>query len=426
MRLDNAAKIYPPSRSRSGWMAMFRVSAEFCEKIDPDLLEKALVRTIKRFPTMALRLRRGLFWYYLEKIDAFPKVIPDSIDPCAPIDFKKNNGYMFKVRYYENRIALEFFHVLTDGTGGVTFLLTLCAEYISEKYGVSVPRGGMILDTGDEPSKDETEDAFPKFARSVGESRAEKAAYRFRGTPVSDYPRVTTGLISASQLKAKAKEHGATVTEYLLARMTLAIAEISGKKKIKKPIYVCVPVNLRKFYPTNTLRNFSSFVNVGIDPILGEYSFDEAIREISSQLRYTTSEKRLNARFSSNVHSEQNKLIRALPLPVKNFAMKIAYKYSGDRTSSTTLSNLGLVTLPEEMERFITRLDFMIGPLSKNPFVCACITYKDTLSFNVVRRIEEPDFERSFFTSLVKDGIHVKIESNSGRENANQAEKDLK
>ena len=64
MRLDNAAKIYPAARNQN-WSNTFRLSATLTEDVDTAVLQQALEVTVPRFPSIAARLRRGLFWYYL-------------------------------------------------------------------------------------------------------------------------------------------------------------------------------------------------------------------------------------------------------------------------------------------------------------------------------------------------------------------------
>ena len=59
MRLDNAAKIYPAARRRS-WNCLFRHSATLSEEVDVGVMQKALEVTIKRFPSIAVRIRREI------------------------------------------------------------------------------------------------------------------------------------------------------------------------------------------------------------------------------------------------------------------------------------------------------------------------------------------------------------------------------
>ena len=52
---------------------------------------------------------------------------------------------MFRIRYYDKRIAIEYFHALTDGYGGMTFLLTLTAEYLRLKKGLKIEYNNLII-----------------------------------------------------------------------------------------------------------------------------------------------------------------------------------------------------------------------------------------------------------------------------------------
>lgn len=416
IKLDNAAKIYPASRSRN-WAAMFRVSAELTEPVDPEILAEAQRSTLKRFPGFSYRLKNGVFWNYLEEVDGMPEIQKDVSNPCVRIDLDENDGFMFRVRYHEKRIALEIFHVLTDGTGGITFLKTLVAEYLRIKHGLVIPRDDAILDVNEAPDPSELEDSFMRYSRDVTTSRKESAAYRIKGTPEEPhFINIVTGMMPADIVNKRAKEYGGTITEFLTAVLILAIRQLQkqemGKKRRNMPVKVCVPVNLRKFYPTKNMRNFSSFINPGIQPEFGEYSLQETIQAVKHFMGLEGTEKRLNARMSTNVVSEQNPLLRVVPLFIKNQALRIAFKLNGDRTSSTTLSNLGNQKLPEPMSDYVARLDFMLGSLKYNPVTCACVSYNNLMTVNFTRTIKEPAVERNFFTQLVKLDIPVEIESN--------------
>ncbi len=416
MKLDNAAKIYPASQ-RKRWAAMFRVSANLTEDIDPEILDRALASAIGRFPSFSLQLRRGAFWYYLEHLEGHPDVQPDVSNPCVRLDPAENNGFSFRVRYYNKRIAVEIFHVLTDGTGGLILLKTLVAEYLRLRYGENIPRDSQILDCSVPATADEFEDSFIGAAKRSTISRKEIAAYHIKGTDEpDDFINITTGIIPVAEVLSRAKEKNVSLTEYIVAIMLLSLDKLQRnvcrREGRLKPVKVNVPINLRRFFKSNTIRNFSSYVNPGIDPRLGVYTLDETIKAVHHYMGSEVTEKKLSAWITTNVRSEQNPALRVMPLFVKNAAMKIAFSFVGDRLSSTSLSNLGNVKLPPEMEKYVTRFDFILGPLSYNRDVCAAISYQDTLYLNFTRTIQEPDFEREFFTRLIKLGIPVKIESN--------------
>lgn len=417
MPLDNAATIYPASRSRN-WMALFRISAQLKEPVDPQVLQQALERTVRRFPMFAQRLRRGLFWNYLEQLEGAPRVQKDVQNPCLPMDFAEMGGFMFRVRYHERRIAVEFFHALTDGTGGLSFTKTLVAEYLELRHGIKIPRGKDILDCDETPRPGEFEDSFQRYARKVPRSRKESAAYCIPGTPSDHFMYITTGVLDAAALRDKAKEYGATVTEYLTAQLILAIdhLQLRGEpnRKKHKPVKICVPLNLRKYYPTETLRNFASYMNPGIQARFGQYSLEETIRQVRGLMMLESDEKLLNAKFSTNVLSASNPLLRVAPLFLKNRAMKLVFRFKGDRQTSSCLSNLGATWLPPEAGTCVERMDFQLGPLSRNRVALGVLSCQGKLVINVTRSILESEVERLFFTALVKAGLHVYLESNLG------------
>ncbi len=416
IRLDNAAKIYPAAKSRK-WIALFRLSATLKEPVDPQILAQAQKSVLARFYTFSLKLRRGLFWYYLEENEGAPDVQPDVANPCVRIKFKQNKGFGFRVRYHQKRIAVEIFHVLTDGTGGLVFLKTLVAEYLRLKYGADIPRGADILDCTLPPLPEESEDSFVHYATGITRSRAEENAFCIRGTDEpAGFVNVVTGSIPVGDLLTRAREKGVTLTEYLASVLILSILALQQhyvrRKRKWRPVKVSVPVNLRRFFPTHTLRNFSSYVNPGVDPRYGEYSFDEVLVAVHHFMGSEVNEKFLSAKFSTNVKTEQNKLLRATPLFLKNIMMKIVFQMVGERKTSTTFSNLGPVRLPPAMEAYVGAIGFMLGPLSRNRVSCGAVTYKDTLRLSFTRRIKESWVEHEFFTRLVRLGVPVLIESN--------------
>ena len=143
MRLDNAAKIFPAVKRRD-WSNVFRLSATLTQPIDPLLLQEAVRLVAPRFPSMLVSLHRGLFWYYLEQVPEPPRVRPDSSCPLVHMTSRELETCALRVLYFRNRIAVEFFHSITDGNGGLVFLKTLTAAYVSLRDGISIPPKKMV------------------------------------------------------------------------------------------------------------------------------------------------------------------------------------------------------------------------------------------------------------------------------------------
>ena len=413
-KLDNAGKLYPAIANEQ-WSSAFRVSAELTEDIDPARLQKAVNLVLPRFPSLKVRMRAGLFWYYLEEIPVPLTVRQDEGHPCMPFRFHQDHGFLLRVFYYQKRISTEFFHALTDGTGGLSFIKTLTVEYL-RLGGKRVEFDHGALNTKESPAPEETEDAFLRIPLPhVRISRREGRAYHFPATPEIPH---TLHLIAASipceKLLKNARALNVTLTEYLAAAILwVAYRQQESQKPRKKlPIRVSVPVNMRAFYPLKTLRNFSSFVNPGIDPRLGAYTFEEIAAEVRSFMRYFINPKLLSATIATNVADEKNLFIRLAPLLIKNLVIGGVFKQAGDRLVTATLSNLGRTETPTGAENLIRRFEFQLGSPSSPLCNCACVSTGEELRLVFSSNIRETTLPRELLRFLVEQGVPVTVESN--------------
>ena len=415
LELDNSAKIYPAVRTRD-WAAMFRVSVDLTEEIRQDVLQQALEDTVRRIPTFRLALHKGVFWFYLDANKWMPRVEADVNNPCKKINDLENGGYCFRVRVYHRRIALEVFHSITDGTGAMIFLKTLAARYLT-LLGHPIPASEGVLCCDESPRPEELEDSHSRYAsfRHI-ESRKEKKAYHPQMTRmIAPRLRIITGMLPVEQVHEKARELKVTVNEYLTGALCYAFYQVQKKEAPRRllPVKISVPINMRRFYPSGTLRNFALFVNPGIEPEYGEYSFEEIVTHVHHFMRLRLNEKYLNAVLSANVGNERNLAMRMVPLFMKNIFMDIAYRLYGESRYTSNLSNLGAIRVPEAMAPFVERFDFLMGPPRFNTHGASALSYGDTLYLSITSVVEETEVERLFFTELVKRGIHVTVESNN-------------
>ena len=414
LRLDNAATIFPGQNSRS-WSNVFRVAAEMKKEVDPALLRKALNSTLKRIPCFNVRIRMGAFWFYFEKNPNECPINPDIKNICYRINFKENKGFLFRVYYRGNRISMDVYHALSDGYGATVFLCTLVGEYL-KLQGEKISYNNFVLDVTEKPRESEIEDAYHRYADSKAKfQRSDNWAYHFKGTklPTHNFNYVI-GIMSFRELHTVSKSYGVTVTE-LFAALLIDIhyrKQLEENPKKLKDVSVQIPLNLRKAFPSETLRNFVLCLRVKIDPNLGEYTFEEILRAVSLQLRLANDKKPVNALMTQNMKLEKNPFMRYLPLPIKNIGVGISFMITGEQTTTTLISNLGAVNLPEDVACHIEKLLFFTGPGKLNGGRCGAVSLGDKLVFTFSNCYEENCLEREFFTRLVKMGVHVKIESN--------------
>ena len=416
LKLDNAAKIYPAARSKS-WSNVFRVSVSLKEDIDRVVLQSALDVTARRFPSICARLRKGVFWYYLEQLSSAPKICHEQSYPLTRMSRKDIRKCAFRVIAYKNRIALEVFHSLTDGTGAMIFLKTLTAEYILQKYSVYIPAELGVLGRLEEPSELELEDSFQKYAGPISASRKENDAYHISGTEEpQDFLNLTCFKIPVKEAIAAAKSHNVSLTVFLTSALMFAIQKIQAEqipnRRRRKCIKILVPVNLRNIFESCSVRNFALYTNPEINPKEGEFDLDEICKIVHHHLKSETTKKKMAAKIAANISAERMLVVRLMPLFIKNFVMKAIYNAVGEKKSCLTMSNLGAISIPEKMQEFVERFDFVLGTQATTANNCGVLSYGDTLYINFIRSIREADLERNFFKVLQNQGLDVSVESN--------------
>ena len=416
MHLDNSAKIYPAAAT-STWNNIYRLSATLTETVDRDVLQSALDVTVRRFPSIAVKLKRGVFWYYLEEIKNAPSIQDEKSYPLVRMPLDDIRHCAFRVLIYNKRIAVEFFHALTDGNGGLVFLKTLVAEYLTQKYGLNIPNENGILSRLDPPKEEELTDDYPKNKAPIGKSRNESNSYRILGELEEDgFCHVTTFMMSTDELLSLAHSYGVTLTAlfaamFIKAAINLQCEDVKKLRNMKK-VKVLIPVDLRRIYNSKTLRNFVLYTTPGVDPRLGEYTLPEIANIVHHRMALDITEKNMSARIYTNVRDEERMILKLTPLFLKNIVMKIIFMLVGEKKSTLSISNLGLVKLPEPMNKYVERLDFILSVQSNAPYNAGIISYGDKVHLNMIRNIKDARLERALYEVLKENGIHVKLESN--------------
>lgn len=416
VRLDNAAKIYPAAR-RKNWSNVFRQSVTLFEKVDTVVLKSALDITVKRFPSIAARLRKGVFWYYLQQVEFAPKIRQEYSYPLTYMSKNEMRKCAFRVIVFYDRIAVEFFHSLTDGTGALIFLKSLVAEYLEQKYNITIPFENGVVDRREAPKKEELEDSFLKYTGKIPASRKDTDAWHMCGQVQMDgFLNLTCFKLNVQEVLDMAHRYDVTLTAFMSAVMMKALLNLQKEKnpnvKRHKPIKLLIPVNLRQLFPSKTLRNFAMYTIPEIDSRLGEYTLDEICKVVKYKMGTEITAKHMSCVIATNVNDERNPLVRLIPLPIKNVVMKAIFDSVGEKKSCLTLSNIGQIKVPEIMEKYIKRFDFILGVQAASPYNCGMLSFDDTIYINFIRNIKDAELERHFFAVLQEIGISATVESN--------------
>lgn len=411
--LDNAAKIIP-STAEGANTRVFRLSCQLFEEIDPELLQEALDLTLEEFPYLNCCLKRGVFWYYLEESDLEPVVEEEHLPACSPLYHPGRKTLLYRVIYYKKRISLEMFHVLADGTGGFSFFSKLIAIYLEKSHGL------MPVELSQTASfSEKTKDAFSHYyegkqklnqLNSMGKGRA----YQLSGEKDENmHAHMLEGIIEADKFMKLAHQYETTAGVLITAFYISAILdEMSSGQKKKHNIVVSVPVNLRQFFQSDTIRNFFGVINIAVEPFETDGSLESIIKIVDREFKEQLDEREVANTMNSYSSLEKNPLIKVAPLFVKDLVIA-RFNSWAKKGVTGNISNLGKIKMPEEISSYIDY--FAAFMTSSNQQVTIC-TYGNKMVFGEASPFVEHPAMMRFFRKLVEHEIPVVIATNDYNE----------
>jgi len=418
LKLDNAAKLFPAIMSDS-LTSVFRITATLPNPVNYKALREAVEITSKRFPYFSVSLGSGLFWYFLEFNNQMPRIQAEDVIPCTAFAAKRKNEPLYRVLIKNRRISVEFIHILTDGGGAIEYLKSLLYTYLT-LTGNQISYHGDIILPGTPLSEEEIEDGYNRFFRRLPPPvklvKAWHLPFKLNSMPGMNVLRAE---VPSQDILDMSRRYNVSVTEYFTAEYMFALHEIfvswrgNSRKKIRKVLRIEVPVNMRKKYPSRTMRNFSLFVLPEIDLRLGTYTFEEILQSVHHQLQISADVKQISRFLSSNVSHEKQFIVRILPLFIKKMAIAAIYRGLASKRWTGIMTNLGVVTLPAEMEEMVDSFDIIPPPPnSKVKLSCGFVSYKDKMRVTFCNITGSNEVERRVLTHLTQAGIHVKVLNN--------------
>ena len=407
-KLDNTGKAYPLIRSNQQ-TTLFRLTAVLTEQVDPVRIRKSLKRILPRFPYFQVVLKPGFFWYYFEKTIKLTPVQEDSHYPCTRYE-RRWAVPPVQIYYKDNRLSLEMTHALSDGYGGAVFLKALLNSYFK-----APPNNEDEYDILKPPCEEEWEDAYDKhFDPSVPPTKRGSAAFHL------PFPRVspgiyysTTGILPLKEVLSRAKADGGSLTQWLTARFIAVLTEMIQDNNWKPaPIVLNVPVDLRRLYPSKTLRNFFVTLTPTIDSRIGHFSFSEILSHVKNFMSLQTDVRYINQQLKRNINLERAMSIRLVPLVLKRIFFPFFFYHLGERQYSGGFSNLGNFKLPPGTAEKVKEVHVLVPPSQGTLIKAGCISYGSQLFITFGSLTENREVEQRFFSQLRKEGIPVRIDVN--------------
>ena len=405
-RLDNAAKIFP-SAANGHDTNVFRIYCELNECVDKVFLQNALDKVIAEFPVFRSVMKKGLFWYYLEESDILPMVKEERESPCSKIYDKDVKKLLFRVTYFEKRINLDVYHVLADGTGAEEFLKVLVSNYLCLKYKINVEYLNLDFDSSVFQKAD---DSYMKFyEKDKSKNVGLKRAYKIKGLKTYNKNlKVIEGRMSSRAVLDKAHEYNATVTSFITGVLLKAIYDNMSIMERDRPVVVSIPVNLRKFFDSASVRNFFGVVFLSYDFRKESIELGNIIKFADNFLKKELSGEKIKLRMNALIGVERNVVIRMIPLLLKNFVLGNVFKMS-EKKETTNISNIGKIDMPDELKKYIHSFGLLVATNKLQLGIC---TFDDVLTISFSSCFFNTDIERCFFRLLTEMGINIEVVAN--------------
>lgn len=412
-RLDNSAMVYPMVITL-GTQSLFQLGAELNKPINSNYLKIALNTALERFPYFKVELKHGLFRHYLEENPRFPVVKEYNGNLLQIINFRPNKHYLFRLSYYENKIFLDLFHGLCDANGGIEFLKSIIYYYYKIQN-VEISKEGIY--TLEKPIDDEEmEDAFLKNYKPFNffegtKKMAGGGAYKVKGKQFTfSGLGFIQGIINTKSLLDISHNYNCTLTVFISALAMLSVAKTKKDTNNKDNFVAFIPINLRKFFPSKTMSNFTIFAKCVI-PYNTPLILSEFIKIVKDSMKKQLELDEMTIKLSYTSLMDKLKLLRYMPLLLKETISKIGRNFPGKSKQTMIISNIGIVKIDNESDR-INNFFFALNTNHKSPKNMGIVSYKDKTIISFSRKIVNTDVETEFFRSLSSMGLDIDIKSN--------------
>lgn len=407
-KLDDQAKVFALASNRK-YSSVFRLSVILKEKVDEEILQKALDLALVKYQAFKVRMKRGLFWYYFQENEKKPIVTIEKEYPFKKVNTKQNNYYLFKVTYFECKINIDFFHALTDGNGGGEFFKEIIYKYLELKYSNEFEESRQI-----DQIFEDSENAYKKNYKKHSKKTPFPKAYMMKGELL---PKGEVAInhfnINLEQIKACSKCKQSTLSMYLVAMIAYSIYETNYRKNGgNKPINLCVPVNLKKYFLSDTISNFFSYMMVSLKLKNNKrYTFDNILDMVKKEFDKKYKLEKIIETMSADAGMTNKFWIRIVPLFLKKLAVRIG-SLEMKKHFTMTISNIGKIEIDNKYSKYVEKFFVILSPDWAEKVKCGICSYENNLVVTFGTVLNDSLLENKFKELLLENNISLNIEGN--------------
>ncbi|MCL1945096.1 MAG: hypothetical protein FWF56_04750 [Firmicutes bacterium] len=407
-KLDTVGAIYAHT-ARDNWNGVFRLSAVLKSKINPLFLQKALDNALKNFECINVRLRNGLFWYYLESNSSQLEIEKDCNYPCRPFDINKK-PHLLRLLYTNYRISVEFFHGLTDGGGGWIFLKFILKSYF-ELCGFCISTDiDCLNDTNKCFNIGNPYIRIADYSKGFLKRNTPKAYAIQLPKSIGERYYLTHFEFDCKKLKAVSKHFGIGIGELLLSILALSVNMYrkSVQQFGKNKTIINVSYDLRKRFGLQSMQNFFGYALIEVDG----FDIESVLLNIKLALQRVDNDYLIKG-VNTNLASQTKLLHKIVPRVIKDKILNLAYDWYGEKLATMSFSNYGQAAVPNEFFNYVDRLESSCGVARGFRLVeSSAISFGNKTVLTLCVKSESTEFEKYVGLTINSLGLSAIVNSN--------------
>ena len=405
-KLDDQAKVFSLASNEKN-SSIFRMSITLNEKIKPKPLQKALELALEKYKVFKVKMQKGIFWHYFKENEKCPIVTEENKSWLKKINTKENNDYLFKVTYLRNKINIDFFHALTDGSGGSAFLKEIVYKYLQLMH----PKE-LKIENKEEKFLCNIENAYKKsYKKNMKKCDTFQKAYMLKGEELQNGEvSISYFNIDLKQIKNYTKTKECSLSMYLVAMVAYSIYDTNYKMyKGKKPINICVPINLRNYFTSETISNFFSYMMINLKlKNYKLYTFDNILDIVKKEFEKKLKLEKILATLTSDVGMTNNVIVRVVPLFLKKIVVRLG-ALELKRQFTMTFSNVGKLEIDNKYSKYIQNYFVILAPDWAEKVKCGVCSYGENMVITFGTVLKDSIIENRFKELLEQHNIRFSL-----------------
>ena len=378
------------------------------DKIDPNVLKKALQNIIERFHYFKLKPvndENGNIDFVINDAELNVYKVDNKVHYLGT---EETNGYLFRISFQDNDIYINLSHAIADGRGTVLFGCSLIYEYLKLM--------GININSNDEVITKETPIIGTEMdiLTSNESDKIEENYYEEPFVLPINYKYYNTEFEKKTVISWNAEDFSNYIHQLECTPVAL-ITTIIGNAIYKnydvkgKKVLVSIPVDLRPFYQSKAQANFFTGIKLEFKNEYKDLQLKEQVMNIQKDL-----EEQLNITNLKNSIYRTERFFESFvgkPMKTQAEAKKLSRelgKMMKVPEATYMLSNLGIINIPKQMQPYITDFECTTSNTTLSTLY-TMMTIGNIGKLVIIQNDNSKKIIKEIMNTFLKNGIQVQV-----------------